>query len=112
MKFGSKRAIFGVIWGGFEGFGPCLGISHPTHPHLGEISPPKKVFFDAFPKRKFSANSRRCSIRKMRGAALPVGLRGGEAAPKDWGKGRIGTNKVASEKSDGLVRLRQPENFR
>ena len=26
--------------GGFEGFGPCLGISHPTHPHLG-----KPVFF-------------------------------------------------------------------
>ena len=33
-----------VIWGGFEGFGPCLGICHPTHPHLGEISQ-KNVFF-------------------------------------------------------------------
>ena len=44
MKFGSKKAIFGVICGGFEGFGPCLGISHPTHPHLGEISQ-KNVFF-------------------------------------------------------------------
>ena len=32
-----------MIWGGFEGFGPCLGISHPTHPHLGEIS--QKTFF-------------------------------------------------------------------
>ena len=30
-------------FGGFEGFGPCLGISHPNHPHLGEIS--KKTFF-------------------------------------------------------------------
>ena len=29
MKFVSKNAIFGVIWGDFEGFGPCLGISHP-----------------------------------------------------------------------------------
>ena len=36
VKFGSKRAIFGVIMGGFEGFGPCLGISHPRHPHLGK----------------------------------------------------------------------------
>ena len=44
MKFGSKRAIFGVIWGGFEGFGPCLGISHPIHPHLVKISQ-KKCFF-------------------------------------------------------------------
>ena len=45
MKFGSKKAIFGVIWGGFEGFGPCLGISHPTHPHLGEISQKNFFFF-------------------------------------------------------------------
>ena len=45
VKFGSKRAIFGVIWGGFEGFGPCLGVSHPTHPHLGEISQKKNGFF-------------------------------------------------------------------
>ena len=45
VKFGSKRAIFGVIWGGFEGFGPCLGVSHPTHPHLGEISQKKPFFF-------------------------------------------------------------------
>ena len=37
MKFGSTTAIFRVDLGGFEGFGPCLGISHPTHPHLGEI---------------------------------------------------------------------------
>ena len=48
MKFGSKKAIFGVIWGGFEGFEPCLGISHPTHPHLGKISQ-KNVFFYTFP---------------------------------------------------------------
>ena len=45
MKFGSKKAIFGVIWGGFEVFGPCLGVSHPTHPHLGEISQKKRFFF-------------------------------------------------------------------
>ena len=45
MKFGSKKAIFGAIWGGFEGFGPCLGVSHPTHPYLGEISQKKPVFF-------------------------------------------------------------------
>ena len=44
VKFGSKRAIFGVIWGGF-----CLEISHPTNPHLGEISQ-KNFFLDAFPK--------------------------------------------------------------
>ena len=51
MKFGSKKAIFGAIWGGFEGFGPCLGNSHPTHPHLGKISPKKNgSFFGSFPK--------------------------------------------------------------
>ena len=49
MKFGSKKAIFGVIWGGFEGFGPCLGNSHPTHPHLGKISQKKRFFFGSFP---------------------------------------------------------------
>ena len=43
-----EKAIFGAIWGGFEGFGPCLGISHPTHPHLGKISQ-KNVFFGSFP---------------------------------------------------------------
>ena len=42
-----KKAIFGAIWGGFEGFGPCLGISHPTHPHLGKISKKKNVFLAA-----------------------------------------------------------------
>ena len=47
VKFRSKRAIFRVIWGGFEGFGPCLGMSRPTHPHLGEIS--KQNVFYAFP---------------------------------------------------------------
>ena len=45
MKFGSKKAIFGVIWGGFEVFGPFLGVSHPPHPHLGEISQKKPVYF-------------------------------------------------------------------
>ena len=52
MKFGSKKAIFGVIWGGFEGFGPCLGVSHPTHPYLGEISQKKTFFFLAAPLKK------------------------------------------------------------
>ena len=45
MKFGSKRAILGVILGGFEGFGTCLGVSHPTHQHLGEISQNEPFFF-------------------------------------------------------------------
>ena len=53
VKFGSKKAIFGVIWGGFEGFEPCLGISHPTHPHLGKISQ-KNVFFYTFPYRTYN----------------------------------------------------------
>ena len=50
MKFGSKKAIFGVFFV-VEGFGPCLGISHPTlgvggwatHLHLGKNS--QKTFF-------------------------------------------------------------------
>ena len=33
----------GRFSGWFEGFGPCLGISLPTHPHLGKISK-KNVF--------------------------------------------------------------------
>ena len=49
VKFGSEKAIFGAIWGGFEGFGPCLGISHPNHPHLGKISQKKTFFFGSFP---------------------------------------------------------------
>ena len=41
MKFGSKKCDFR---GDLGGFGPCLGISHPTHPPLGGISP-KNTFF-------------------------------------------------------------------
>ena len=33
----------------FEGFGPCSGISHLTHPHLGEISQKKRVLFGRLP---------------------------------------------------------------
>ena len=65
MKFGSKKAIFGVIWGGFEGFGPCLGVSHPTHPHLGEISQKKPVFFfGSFPYQCVKLNAY-CSMYKV-----------------------------------------------
>ena len=46
---GEIRVKKGVIWGGFEGLGPCLGISHLTHPHLGEISQEKRVFSYSFP---------------------------------------------------------------
>ena len=42
-----EKGYLWVLWGGFEGFGPCLGISHP---HLGKISPKKTFFlFDSFP---------------------------------------------------------------
>ena len=54
VKFGSKKAIFAVIWGVFEGVGPCLGISHPTHPHLEKISQKKRFFLDAFPNMQVS----------------------------------------------------------
>ena len=50
VNFGSKKTIFGVIWFFVVvGFGPCLGNSHPTHPHLGKISPKKNVFFWQLP---------------------------------------------------------------
>ena len=39
-----KEDFWGNLGGGFEGCGPCLGISHPTQPHLGEISQ-KTIFF-------------------------------------------------------------------
>ena len=42
--FRVEKGDFRVIWVGFEGFGPCLGISHPTHPHLGE-DPQKNIVF-------------------------------------------------------------------
>ena len=38
-----KGRFSGVIWGGVEGFRPCLGISHPTHP------PQKNSILYAFP---------------------------------------------------------------
>ena len=44
MKFGSKMAIFGMIWGGFEGFGPCLGITQPPTT-FGRNLPIKTGFF-------------------------------------------------------------------
>ena len=51
VRFGRKKGKIQVEKGDFqgdlgvyEGFGPCLGISHTTHPHLGEISQ-KNVFF-------------------------------------------------------------------
>ena len=60
VRFGKTK---GEIWvekgdirgnlGGFVGFGPCLGISHPTHPHLGKISQ-KNVFFIPSLKRLWS----------------------------------------------------------
>ena len=40
-----ENAIFGVIWGGFEVFGPCLGISHPHPPTFGKDLPKKNVSF-------------------------------------------------------------------
>ena len=53
VRFGRTK---GEIWvekcdfrGDLGGFGPCLGISHPTHPHLGEISQKKPGFFLAAP---------------------------------------------------------------
>ena len=36
VKFGSKKVIFGVIWGGFEGFGRWLEISHPLFGKLSQ----------------------------------------------------------------------------
>ena len=45
VKFGSKKAIFGVIWGGVAGFRSCLGISHPNQPTFGGNLPPKKRYF-------------------------------------------------------------------
>ena len=40
-----KGDFQGDLGGGFEGIGPCLEISHPTHPHLGKISQKKNAFF-------------------------------------------------------------------
>ena len=44
MKFGSKKAIFGVIWCGFEGFGPCWESATPPT-HIWEKSPKETFFF-------------------------------------------------------------------
>ena len=66
VKFGLKKAIFGVIWGGFEVFGSCLGVSHPTHPHLGEFSQKKRCFFYSFPNPINSINPINWSNRIFR----------------------------------------------
>ena len=51
VRFGKTKGEIwvkkGDFWGGLEGFGPCLGISHPTHPHLGKISQKKRFFLAA-----------------------------------------------------------------
>ena len=45
----------------FEGFGSYLGISHPTHQHLGKLSI-KKRFFETFPRYvKSYANKDSCA---------------------------------------------------
>ena len=48
MKFGSKKAIFGAILGGFEGF----GIQPPHPPTFGRDLPKKTFFFGSFPYKK------------------------------------------------------------
>ena len=63
MRFGKTK---GEIWvekgdfrGDFEGFWPCLGISHPTHPHLEKKTFPKKtvLFLGGSPKKKYEIKS-------------------------------------------------------
>ena len=44
MKFGSKRAIFGVIWGVFRGLDLVWESATPPT-HIWERSPKKKGFF-------------------------------------------------------------------
>ena len=51
MRFGKTKGEIWVEKGDFrgnlvffEGFGPCLGISHPTHPYWGKLSQKKKTF--------------------------------------------------------------------
>ena len=45
----------------FEGFEPCLGISHPTHPHLGKVS--QKTVFIHLPLFLVDANKKSVFIR-------------------------------------------------
>ena len=47
VKKGDFRGDLCVCF--FEGFGPCLGIRHPTHPHLGILSKKTQCFLDGFP---------------------------------------------------------------
>ena len=50
MKFGSKKAIFGAIWGGRGLSGFDLVWESATPPtHICERSPKKKPFFYSFP---------------------------------------------------------------
>ena len=89
MKFGSKKAIFGAILGGFQGFGPCLGFSHPSHPHLGEISFSSTFFFTPSLKPSgFLAANLACT--KLM-SALKRFANSKESSSKDW------LNEVKSE---------------
>ena len=57
-KISSKRRfVF------FEGFGPCLRISHPTHPHLGKISQNQTFFLTPSLRQHF--NSTRTNITDL-----------------------------------------------
>ena len=62
VKFGLKRAIFGVIWGGFEGFGPCCGNQPPHPPTFGRERSPKKTFFSYLPLLLFNKSLSQSSL--------------------------------------------------
>ena len=96
MRFGKTK---GEIWvekgdfrgnlGGFEGFGPCLGFSHPSHPHLGEISFSSTFFFTPSLKPSgFLAANLACT--KLM-SALKRFANSKESSSKDW------LNEVKSE---------------
>ena len=69
-RSGQKGNFRGYL-GGFEGFGPCLGISHPTNPHLGKISQ-KKRFFYSFPYSTYNIVCVFIIHTKSHGFAIPL----------------------------------------
>ena len=71
MKFGSKKAIFGVILGGFEGFGPA---TPPTH--IWERSPKKTFFFiPSLNRENGKKNGKNGKMVKLRLKKVPQSAR-------------------------------------
>ena len=89
IKNGICMTLYCLGWG--SGFGPCLVISHPTHPYLGEISPKKRFIFTPSLKSEVKKQTGRwwhCLrewVRKEPGKIVPFWVKGVKRNHFFWG---------------------------